>query len=226
MNTHSTPNAQHFIIVANGSIRPGPALDAVLARAHGAVIIGADGGAEAALKLKLKPALVIGDMDSLAPDTLAHLEQTGAEVIRFSSQKDETDLELAVIEAVKRDAQWIRILGATGSRLDQTLSNIHLLTLDELRGKDVRLVDGRQTTWLIGPGESIINGQADDTVSLLPLQGDVTGIHTEGLEYPLRDETLYFGPARGISNVLSAQEATVRIQSGCLLVVHTLGQPE
>lgn len=226
LNTDSLPNAQRSIIVANGSINPGPALHEVLAMADGAVIVGADGGAEAALKLKLKPTLVIGDMDSLAVDTLGQLEQGGAEVIRFSPQKDETDLELAVLEATRRGAQWIRILGATGSRLDQTLSNIHLLTLDALRNKDVRLVDGRQTTWLIGAGKSVIDGQPGDTISLLPLRGDVRGIRTEGLEYALHDETLYFGPARGISNMLAAEEATIRIESGNLLVVHTIGQPE
>ncbi len=66
----------------------------------------------------------------------------------------------------------------------------------------------------------MIRGQRGDTLSLLPLSGDVAGIHTEGLEYPLRDGTLSFGAARGVSNVLTEAEARVRVGSGFLLAVH------
>ena len=66
-----------------------------------------------------------------------------------------------------------------------------------------------------------LRGQAGDTVSLLPFNGDAHGIETAGLEYPLRNESLFVGPARGVSNVMLAGEATVALQAGMLLCVVT-----
>ena len=56
------------------------------------------------------------------------------------------------------------------------------------------------------------------------MNGAAEGIRTENLYYPLKNETLRFGPARGISNVLTSSEARVWLEAGLLLVVHTLGR--
>jgi thiamine pyrophosphokinase len=111
-----------------------------------------------------------------------------------------------------------------GDRFDQTLSNVYLMALPILRDCDVRMVAGKQETWLIGAGEHTIEGQGGDTVSLIPLNGTVRGVKTDGLYYPLRDEDLIFGPARGVSNVLNGDRASVSVREGVLLVVHTIGR--
>jgi thiamine pyrophosphokinase len=217
-------DAAKAIIVANASIQPGRALQAALEQmSPDAPVICADGGADRAISIGLFPSLVIGDLDSIQPETLRHLEQRGVEIIRYSPRKNETDLELTLLEATARGARWIRIIGAIGDRLDQTLSNIHLLMLPDLAGRDVRLVFGSQMAWLVGPGRHPLIGQPGDTVSLVPLQGDVGGITTTGLEYPLQHETLHFGAARGVSNVLTAPEASVEVTTGVLLIIHTIG---
>jgi thiamine pyrophosphokinase len=64
-----------------------------------------------------------------------------------------------------------------------------------------------------------LDGKPGDTVSLIPLGGDTEGITTQWLEYPLEDETLYFGSTRGISNVLLDENATVFIKKGLLLCI-------
>ena len=69
-----------------------------------------------------------------------------------------------------------------------------------------------------------LHAQPGDTVSLLPLGGDVSGITTEGLKYPLNNEELTFGPARGISNRLEKPSAHVKLSKGLLLAVHTPGR--
>ena len=56
------------------------------------------------------------------------------------------------------------------------------------------------------------------------IAGDATGIVTSGLEYPLRNETLSFGPARGMSNVLTEREAHIKFATGLLLVIYTIGR--
>ena len=111
-----------------------------------------------------------------------------------------------------------------GGRLDQILSNIYLLALPILEGRDVKLVAGKQAAWLARPGKTKINGAVGDTISLIPLKGTVRGVRTENLYYPLKDEDLYFGPARGVSNVMTAHRAAVSVREGVLLVVHTIGR--
>ena len=71
---------------------------------------------------------------------------------------------------------------------------------------------------LRGPGTLALEGAAGDLISLLPL-GEATGITTEGLEYPLREERLGLGPARGVSNVMLGPRASVRVEQGALLCV-------
>jgi thiamine pyrophosphokinase len=59
-------------------------------------------------------------------------------------------------------------------------------------------------------------------VSLIALGGDVAGVRTTGLVWPLDDEILEFGSGRGVSNRFASAVATVTTRSGVLLVV----QPE
>ena len=139
-------------------------------------------------------------------------------------KKDETDLELALLEVVQRGATHIRIIGGIGDRIDQSLGNIDLLHMSALRGLDVRLVTAEQTIWLVGVGEHVMQGAEGDTVSLLPWHGDAHHIITDGLYYPLRDESLLAGAARGMSNVMLGAEARVHVGQGQLLVVHTIGR--
>ncbi|RLC60637.1 MAG: thiamine diphosphokinase [Chloroflexota bacterium] len=206
------------VIFANGEF-PNPQNARDLLRSDD-FIIAADGGTHHALAVGAIPHVVIGDLDSLSPDEQARVEAAGAQVIRFSPRKDETDLELALLHAVREGATEIVILAALGGRLDQTIANLLLLALPELSGLDVRIVEGQQTAFLIHD-EALIEGRPGDTVSLIPLGGDAVGVTTEGLEWPLHEDTLRFGPARGVSNVLTAERARVRVRRGSLLCVVT-----
>ena len=208
------------IIFANGEL-PNPQSVKDLLH-HGdsddVAIIAADGGTHHALAAGVTPDIVIGDLDSLSPEAQARVEAAGAQIVRFSPRKDETDLELALLYAARGSATKITILGALGGRLDQTLANVLLLALPELRGIDARIVEGAQEAFLI-QGEATIDGAPGDTVSLIPLGGNAEGVTTGGLEWPLSEDTLCFGPARGVSNVLTAKQARVRLRQGILLCV-------
>ena len=184
------------------------------------LIVAADGGAVIALAHDVRPHVVVGDMDSLSAEDADALRRDGAELLAFPPRKDETDLELALLVAVRRGATDITILGALGGRLDHTLGNLYLLTMPELRGRTARLVDGRVEAFLIRD-EAEVRGLPGDTVSLIPLTPEVSGIETEGLEYPLRRESLFMGPGRGISNTLLGPTARVSIGGGVLLAVVT-----
>lgn len=182
------------------------------------LIIAADGGTRHALACGRMPDVVVGDLDSLTSEEVERLEAGAAQIVRFSPHKDETDLELALLHAASAGTDEIIILAALGGRLDQTIANLLLLALPELRDIDVRIVEGAQVAFLIRD-EALIEGQPGDTVSLIPLGGDAGGVTAEGLEWPLDDEMLRFGPARGVSNVLKARQARVCVRQGLLLCI-------
>ncbi len=216
------------IIVADGDVESGSALLRVLngSPTQGpALVVAADGGALKAAHLGLKPSIVVGDGDSLAPERAEQLRREGVEVIVHPAQKDESDTELAVREAIARGAGSIVIVGAFGGdRLEHSLANLLLLTLPELAKLDVALVDGPSIVRVIGgsgAGFLNISGEIGDYVSLLALSERVDGVTTAGLRYPLADESLLQGPTRGLSNELSAESAEVMTQNGRLAVIHT-----
>jgi thiamine pyrophosphokinase len=185
-------------------------------------IIAADGGTHHALQIGIVPNVIIGDLDSLAPADKAQIENAGGEIIPFSPRKDETDLELALRHAVEKGATDIVLIAALGGRVDQTVANLFLLSLPELAGRNVSIVEGNQTIFLIRDTSSI-TGSPGDTVSILPIGGDAVGVSNQGFEWPLRDETLPSGSSRGVSNVLRRHQAQISVREGMLLCVVSKG---
>lgn len=206
------------LIFANGEM-----LDVAWTRPfleQASVIIAADGGTHHLLSLGVPPDVVIGDMDSLSAEALAWLVEAGVEMIRYDPVKNETDLELALLYAQKFEEE-IWLFGALGGRLDQTLANILLLIHPALAESSITLVEAYERARLV-TGRLEFEGQIGDTVSLIPLGGDVLVKETVGLRWPLIDSVLSFGLARGVSNVMTAVSAAVEVDSGKLLCIHTL----
>ena len=188
-------------------------------------IIAADGGAEHCQALGVTPDVLIGDFDSLDPKQRHALEKAGAKVMSHPAKKDETDLELALRYAIDAGAEEIVIFGGMGERWDQSLANLLLPALPMMNQVRVWLTSGPQTATVLTAGETrTLRGRPGDTVSLIPLGGDALGVSTEGLEYPLRDETLSFGSTRGVSNVFLGEDAAVHLREGMLacIVIHNL----
>ncbi|MFN8527803.1 MAG: thiamine diphosphokinase [Anaerolineae bacterium] len=213
-----------ILIFANGDANDGEMVRHAIRTAHNPLIAAADGGARNAHYYGLAPEVVMGDMDSLTLDEIAQLEASGAQIVRYPAEKDETDLELVLLWAGRSGGRRIRIIGAVGDRLDQTLANVYLLALPSLRGLDVRMCSGKQEIRLALSGSITIDGAQGDTISLVPLSGIVRGVRTEQLYYPLNDEDLLFGPARGVSNVMNGDSAVIHVREGALLIVHTIGR--
>lgn len=208
---------QRIVIFANGEL---PDLDKARALLRDDdFILCADGGTRHASALDLKPALVIGDLDSADSGYLQSLQAEGVPIERHPRDKDETDLELAIAKAVELDPHEILVLAALGGRMDQTLANIALLTDPRLATFDLRLDDGVEEI-LFCRDEAQVKGRSGDIVSLLPWDGAVAGIRTENLKWQLNGESLHPEKTRGISNEMTADTATVQIRSGLLLILH------
>jgi len=186
-------------------------------------VVAADGGALALERWKLMPHLVVGDMDSLGDAGVERFERKGIPVKKFPATKDESDLELAVAQAIAAGATEIVLLGALGGeRLDHETANLLLLADPGYDGVRIEARRGALRVRAVrGVGSLALAGPVEALVTLIPVNGDAEGVTTEGLRYPLRDETLRFGRARGLSNEVDSLPATVTVRKGSLLVFET-----
>lgn len=188
------------------------------------LVLGTDRGAYHAKALDVALDAVIGDMDSL---TDVERQDIGSpRFISYPKEKNEIDLELALLYAKQDGADDIVLVGIMGGRMDMTIGNILLITHKDLISCRVRLWHGEQTGWIIRPPGEGISGRPGDTVSLIPLSGSSPRVTTEGLKYPLNDEELAFGSVRGISNLMDRLSAHIMLSDGLLLAVHTPSRAE
>lgn len=211
-------SAKRAILFVNGDLRKPETILSLIEPDD--LLIAVDGGLRHLEALNLQPRLVIGDLDSITPQQLQDLRSDGVEIIRFPEKKDETDLELALDVILKKGLKVIWVVGALGGRLDQTLGNIFLMGQPALQGFDIRLEDGVEQVFLVR-SDLLVNGSPGDVVSLIPIAEEVSGVSTTGLEYPLKDATLFMHKTRGISNLMLEDTARIRVKDGALLCIHT-----
>ncbi len=212
------------IIFANGEFcDPDPPLGLQ----PGDLVIAADGGSRHCQALDLVPDLLIGDLDSSDPDLIEIWRKAGVKILKFPQDKDQTDLELALLKAQDLGADRILVYGAVGGRLDMTLGNMILLAHPEIK-IPVTLICDLEEVHLARAGTPLkITGGAGDTISLIPLGPDPAVVKTRGLQYPLDEDDLHFGYTRGISNSLLGKQAQIDLQSGTLVLIHSrLGSKE
>lgn len=169
-------------------------------------IIAVDGGYETLLAHGLNPDLVVGDFDSFMGD-VPH------DAVRYPSEKDVTDLEIALEVARGHGATEMHVYGALGGRLDMTLSNVGLLEAYP----EMRLVTAGQTVRLFGAGQYELPRQDGHYLSLVPWkQANVT---IRGVKYPLDRHHVVSHEALTISNEWASEVAELIVHEGKVLVL-------
>lgn len=202
------------VIIAGGDADE--TVDPLLCPGENPFFIAVDGGYENALKMGISPDLIVGDLDSISPETLTFAREQGIEIREFAVEKDESDLELAIEEALGLHPNRIIILGATGGRMDHTLFNILLLL--KYDNINITIKSIREEIFLADK-KTEINEPKGTTVSLVPLTTEVNGIVAEGFKYPLKGESLFMASSRGLSNILTDGRGIVSFEEGKLLVI-------
>jgi thiamine pyrophosphokinase len=203
------------IIVASGNLLFTPRINRLLEEAD--LIVAADGGATHLHKMDITPHVIIGDMDSIHPDTRCFFEKKGTPIISHPSRKNQTDTDLCVEFAIKKGAATITLLGVTGHRLDHTLANIFLLRRLCALGVESRIIDANNEIYLV-TDHLRLEGKKGDLLSVLPISDEVTGLTLTGLEYPLENAAISMGSSLGISNYFKKTWVTISVLTGVLLV--------
>ncbi|MBZ0200547.1 MAG: thiamine diphosphokinase [Ignavibacteriaceae bacterium] len=201
------------IILANGK-PPRKSVIRHLFKSGYTTLICADGGANKARMLNLKPDIIIGDFDSITSDTMEYYLDK-SEIIRITSQ-DDTDVEKALKWAIKNKYTEAVLIGATGDRLDHTLCNLGIV-IKFFEKIKINLI--AELSILIPYTGSIeIKTISGETVSLYGFNKK-TKIKTKGLKYPLDNEALPFGTRESTSNVAEGESVKLKIKGGIIFVI-------
>jgi thiamine pyrophosphokinase len=204
---------RHAVILANGMPPSVETLRRALGRSE--LFLCADGGANAARAFGVRPAAIVGDLDSVTPETLAHF--TGVPLVRDAGQ-DRTDSEKAIDYALSRGSfDEITLLGAGSGRLDHVVGHIGLLR--KYLGRARVVMEDEAERAYVAQGDVKLDGPPGAVVSFFAVGAPVEHVTTENLRFPLVDRTLEMGVQDSISNVVDGVPAWIRFKGGHLLVM-------
>lgn len=179
------------------------------------LVIAADSGLLNAESLGFAVNVIVGDLDSLPLERIPE----GAEVVRHPADKDATDLELAFELANRHGPRRIVLVGAEGGRFDHELGAVSVLCSGRWASvPEIEWVRASETCSVIR-GLRRLQGDPGDLITLLAIGGDATGVSTDGLKWPLTDETLFSGSSRGQSNEVVRPEFSIAVAEGTVLAI-------
>lgn len=208
--------SQVVVVIGGGPLSP-QCLDEVRPEA---TVIAADSGLDHAVAAGLKPAVLIGDLDSISAHGKMWAYAHEVEIDQYPVDKDATDTDLALRRAATVDATELLVLGAPGKRFDHALGTIAALGNPALaRFETIQLLLDDMVVHVLHPGRSVsLDLPQSSFFSLLALHGPCRGVDVEGAQWPLAGASLEPSSTRGLSN-LSTSLVHVAVTDGVLTVV-------
>jgi thiamine pyrophosphokinase len=186
-------------------------------------VVAADCGAEHLFQLGLMPHLVVGDGDSLSPETRQACLAAGVEFMLLPREKNFTDGEAAFLAAFEAGYRRLAVFGAFGGRADHLLGNLLLPLAYRDKWEDC-IFYGEGFTAYYCFGNHTLTGRPGDTVSLVALSPMVENINLLGFCYPLQDYHTMLGSSRCLSNQLKEATGRISFDEGIMLIIHYTGQ--
>jgi thiamine pyrophosphokinase len=181
-----------------------------------ALVVAADAAGEWCVELGRVPDLVVGDFDSARPGAQARLSALDIEVVGYSADKDETDLELAVAVARERAAGPITITAAFTRRLDHTLAALGALTSS---GPGATAIEPGWSARVCTASAPVrYEAAVGETVSVLAV-GRASGVEVRGTKWTLSGALLTPLSGHGVSNTALGGTVSVACSSGTLIVM-------
>ena len=184
-------------------------------------IIAADRGAIRLIENDITPDISLGDFDSVTKKELITIKQKSKKVIQYISEKDETDLEIGLKQAIPLHPRSIIIYGATGTRSDHMVASLMLLETCNRHGINTMMRDETNDIICIGKGEINLTKRADCLyVYIVPISQSVK-ITERGFRYEITNKTIHRGQTLGISNEFIGNEATIILHRGRAFLIQS-----
>ncbi|HOV69183.1 MAG TPA: thiamine diphosphokinase [Clostridia bacterium] len=178
------------------------------------LIVCADGAVHWALQNNIRVDAIIGDMDSADSSALKAIEI----IKRYNLHKDETDTWLAIDYAYSQGADCVHLYGALGKRLDHMLANLALLYKYKKAGQKIMLIDDYSYAYA-AKGEIDLDLAAGKTISVFPLEDNVTILETRNLKYPVYNRALPVETPYFISNVTTGNPSIIKTDGWVMIIV-------
>ena len=205
------------LIIANGASCSFELLGQLLEWSPIVVVL--DSAIERVLQLDIKVDVLLGDFDGNFNPEIYKEKQYPLEIVHTPNQ-DKTDLEKALDYLIEKGHQAVNIVWATGKRADHTITNITNIIRYRNKLKIVILDDHSKIFLLPNKFEKWYTSKTP--ISLIPI-GKVSGITTQNLFYPLKNEELTMGYRTGSSNhVIKDGIVSITHQEGDLLLMECL----
>jgi thiamine pyrophosphokinase len=210
------------LIITGGSIQDGFACE-IIKNGGFDLITAADSGMDFLYRNHITPDIIVGDFDSADGNSLDYFrEQSRVEFCRLNTEKDDTDTEFAIRDAISRGMTELTVLGATGNRLDHVLSNIDLLGIGIENDVGIEIVDDHNRIRMINQSMVISKKEQFGTfISLIPYSDKVKNLTLTGFKYNLTDFTMGGFGSLGISNEIVDDVAEIVFKEGILLVIES-----
>lgn len=173
-------------------------------------LICADGGYDYLIEKNIKPDVLLGDMDSVR-------SVVDMDIIKYDSEKNETDGELCLNYLLDRGYKDIVIYGAFGGRPDHELGNYSLMYKAFCSGAKVKCV-GKDYEAYLSNKQFLLNNAKNKTISVLPFIDEVHINGATGLKYPMDNLTITKCMTRGISNLCVLDKITIDIVRGVAII--------
>lgn len=186
--------------------------------------VGVDRGVYTLLSNNIKPDIAFGDFDSVTEEEFQIIEKEVDQLFRFTPEKDETDMDLALSWALKKRPEKIRIFGATGGRLDHMFGNIQLLihATNKTDDVDIEIIDHQNIIFVKSPGIYRLQKITDKKyISFIPISTEVKGLTLIGFKYPLTECHIPLGSTLCISNELLIENGTFSFSEGILMIIRS-----
>lgn len=215
----ANPKAMKTLIFCAGA--PNPDLS-VLQHIVPDVLVGVDGGAATLAAHGFAPHWAIGDFDTAPPP------QTSRRILRLPAEKDDTDLEYALVRVLQdfapEEVREVIILGALGGggRADHFLCNVWLAHQPRFAAwlDKIRFCERRGSLRFLRAGSHRLFPESGmkylSFIGLTP----VAALTLEGVKYPLHRRSFAYPPAL-VSNEFAAETAQVSFDSGLLCAMQT-----
>lgn len=204
------------LIIANGAECSPELLGQLLEWSPFVIVL--DSAIERVLDLEIKIDVLLGDFDRGFDPGYYKEKQYPLEIV-YAPDQNKTDLEKAFDYLIQKGHKAVNVIWGTGKRADHTLNNITTIVRFREQLKIVIIDDHSKIHLLPNKFEKWYT--KDSIISLIPI-GEVTGIHSENLYYPLKDDTLTLGFRTGSSNhVAKDGMVIVTHESGNLLLIES-----
>ena len=206
-------------IVLNGEVKDYQKTKEIILKENYDYIIGADGGCNHLYKMDITPDYIIGDLDSINKELISYYKNKNVIFKKYPSRKDETDSEICIYLAKKLIETQVDFIATLGGRIDHTLANIGLMNYVKEMDISPRILTSEEEILIVKNEEIILKGNKGDTVSFISILGESKGVTLKNMEYPLNRATVGYLSSLGISNVMTEDECSVKIEDGCALII-------